>query len=77
MAFGYINVTCGACNHTADLDEFCRTPIFGELPPGEHQCPACGIAFKRKMGEWKFFTFQGERHAIPGKCELVPVDGRL
>lgn len=77
MALGFCNVICGHCGHVADLDEFCRTPIYGELPKGEHQCPACGVAFKRTMSEYKVFHAGGEWHAIPGKCELVPVGGRL
>lgn len=77
MALGFINVTCGSCGHTADLDEFCRTSLFGELPRGEHQCPACNYAFKRVMSDYKVFKAGGEWHAIPGKVELVPVGARL
>jgi ssDNA-binding Zn-finger/Zn-ribbon topoisomerase 1 len=76
MALGFVNVTC-KCGHVADLDEFCRTPVFGELPKGEYQCPACGYAFKRVFSEVKTFKAGGEWHAIPGKCELVQVAGRL
>lgn len=77
MALGFINVTCGRCGCVADLDEFCRTPVFGELPKGEHQCPGCGYAFKRTMSEFKFFKVGHEVLSIPGKVELVPVGGRL
>ena len=77
MALGFVNVTCGSCGHVADLDEFCCTPIFGELPKGEHQCPACGVAFRRVMGEWKVYQVGGTVVGIPGKVELVSVAGRL
>jgi len=37
---------CGKCGHEADFEEFCRTPITGELPRGTHQCPACKRAWR-------------------------------
>ena len=48
-------LTCGKCGHTADFEEFCRTPITGELPPGTHQCPYCRRAWKMEKfeeGRW-------------------------
>jgi len=40
----YCNLIC-KCGHEADYDEFCRTPIRGELPKGHHQCPRCHRAW--------------------------------
>lgn len=42
---GWMNVSC-SCGHTADLEEFTRRPLAGELPPGEFQCPACQKAWR-------------------------------
>ena len=46
MTFGpsLCNITC-TCGHTADIDEFSRTPISGELPPAHYQCPQCRHAW--------------------------------
>ncbi len=44
------NLHCGACGHSADLGEFCRTTMGGELPSGHYQCPACSIAWQVKHG---------------------------
>jgi hypothetical protein len=48
-------LSCGKCGHTADFEEFCHTPIAGELPRGTHQCPACRKAWrmeKTSPGKW-------------------------
>lgn len=49
MADFGIQFRCGACGHTADLWEFCRTPVFGELQHGTFQCPACKRAIRRSV----------------------------
>lgn len=72
----WINVTC-RCGHTADFAEFCRTTIGGELPPGQFQCPACSIAWRRKESGHRILRAGSEVAIIPGKVELVPVQGRL
>lgn len=33
------------CGYMGAYDEFCFTPVFGELPRGEFQCPACKQAW--------------------------------
>lgn len=44
-------ITCGNCQHNADIDKFSAAPIFGELPKGEYQCPACMAAIKQLPGQ--------------------------
>jgi|GEM_PF-2424285 len=72
----WINVTC-QCGHTAGLDEFCRTPVFGELPAGQFQCPACGISWQRKESEHRILRAGSEATIIPGKVEIIPIERRL
>lgn len=43
-----VGMTCGACGHFADLPAFITTPVFGELPRNQFQCPACKHAFTRE-----------------------------
>lgn len=68
-------MTCGWCGHRADLDEFTRTPVGGDLPKNTFQCPACGRAFERRV------SGPGVRYEsglyVPGPVELVPVPSRL
>ncbi|HUS37325.1 MAG TPA: hypothetical protein VM680_18405 [Verrucomicrobiae bacterium] len=33
------------CGYIGAYEEFCFTPIFGELPRGEFQCPQCKQAW--------------------------------
>lgn len=72
----WMNITC-ICGHTADIDDFCRTPIGGELPKGHFQCPACNRAWRRKESEHRILRFGTEATLIPGKVELVPIEARL
>jgi len=71
----WMTMTCGKCRHEADIDEFCRTPVSGELPSGVYQCPACGVAVRRQS------TGPGTRYEsglfVPGPVEIVVVDSRL
>lgn len=51
----YVILKCGACGHADDFMEFRKTPIGGELPGGQHQCPKCGTAWKYEnitKGKW-------------------------
>lgn len=69
-------LTC-KCGHQADLDSFCRTEFFGELPPGQFQCPRCGHAWKRHESEHRIITAGSESMIIPGKVEIIPIERRL
>lgn len=73
---GYVNITC-SCGYTADLGEFCRTPLYGELPPGQFQCPYCKVAWRRKESEHRILRSESAAIIIPGRVEMVPVAGRL
>lgn len=73
----WMHLTCGSCGHTADLDEFCRTPIAGDLPKGHFQCPSCRTAWQRKQSDYRIVMVGKSPLIIPGKVELVPVDARL
>ncbi len=46
------NIRC-ECGHEADIEEFCSTPVSGELPAGTYQCPRCSVAW-RVGAEFKF-----------------------
>lgn len=72
----YCTLIC-SCGHEADLNEFCRTPISGELPKGHYQCPSCGYAWQRKESKPRIISNGFEAMVIPGKVELLPVAARL
>lgn len=72
----WINMKC-RCGYEADLGEFSRTPIAGELPPGHFQCPACRVAWKRQESGHRLFHLGTEVMIIPGKTEIIPVEGSL
>ena len=42
--------TCGKCGHTDNFDLFTSTPIHGDLPNGQYQCPSekCKYAWEVK-----------------------------
>lgn len=40
-------VTC-YCGHTADAEEFWRSPMGLPLPEGVFQCPNCGRAWRKR-----------------------------
>lgn len=41
-----IGINC-SCGYSGDIDEFTRSPLFGELPPGVFQCPKCKKAMRK------------------------------
>ena len=65
-----INITC-SCGHTNDLLAFTSTLVFGDLPPGQFQCPKCGIAWRRRESEHRLLTAGSESIIIPGKVEIL------
>ena len=60
-------ITCG-CGHEAPVSEWCATPILGDLPRGEYQCPKCSRAFMRENNN--------ERYPY-NKILLTPVSPQL
>jgi hypothetical protein len=58
----------------ADIEEFCHTPIMGELPAGQFQSPACTYAFQRRAaGKLRILTApNGDRMAFRDKIVLTP-----
>ena len=79
MSFSYCMLTCGKCGHQADMFDFCATPVYGALPPGQYQCPGCGTAFKvQAAGELRILTApDGEVMAFREKTEVVAIGARL
>jgi len=69
----YCLLTC-TCGHTADLDAFTTTPVYGQLPKNTFQCPACRRAIERRMGKP---ILHPSGWVQPGDMIVVPVDGRL
>lgn len=73
---GFITLSC-RCGHVDDLDNFCKTPINGDLPNGCFQCPACGYAWRRRESEYRVLRAGDEAIFIPGKVELIPMEAWL
>jgi ribosomal protein S27AE len=76
----FMNMTCGKCGKTSDIEEWVKRPLSGELPRDEFQCPRCGYAFKRQPGgEWSpMYDGSGRVAAVvPERIDLVPVPARL
>ena len=55
------SITC-TCGHTADIDEFTRSPLGTELPGGSYQCPGCTRAWRIEKTPIRVhrFTYQGQ-----------------
>lgn len=43
-----IGMTCGSCGHFDDMSRFISTPVWGDLPPNQFQCPKCHEAIERR-----------------------------
>lgn len=79
MNFGpsLCNINCGACGHSADIELFSRTPIFGELPAGHFQCPGCGRAWRIVKGKvsvspTRYYELAGIIKVIPAALVIEP-----
>ncbi len=69
------SITCGRCGQTADMDEFTKTPIGGDLPKGQYQCPFCNVAWKiEKDGE---ATILESGFVMPPKLKVVETDSQM
>ncbi len=70
----WVMVTCGNCGKSAAMDEFCNTPVNGQLPRGVYQCPHCHWAVQRQAG---LPTVTPSGFVMPGKVEFVEVQAYL
>ena len=70
----WMNITCGACGKTADLDAWTSRPISGDLPKDTFQCPHCNQAFIRHLGKPEVYP---NGFIMPGPVSLVPCSSRL
>jgi len=69
-------ISCHKCGGTSAALKWSETPICGDLPVGQFQCPKCGYAFRRQRFEgdpWR--RIDGELQYRP--IDLIPVDSRL
>jgi hypothetical protein len=71
-----MNITC-RCGHEADLLAFCKTPLFGELPKGHYQCPACKISWKRQESEHRILRHGSAATFVAGRVDLIPLESKL
>lgn len=69
-----IQIHCGQCGHTGDAWTFCATPVYGELPAGTFQCPACRRAFRRELGTPKKYP---SGFVVPGDVTIVEAESVL
>jgi hypothetical protein len=69
-----VTLTCGTCGHKGEFDDFCKTPVGGDLPRGVYQCPVCNRAVRVTAGPGTRFP---SGLYVPGPITLVPVDARL
>lgn len=72
----YMQITC-KCTYQGDFDEFSRTLISGELPPGQFQCPSCGLAWQRKETGHRIIRAGSEAMIIADRVEIVLMDRRF
>ena len=70
----WMNITCGKCGHTADLDQWSQTVITGELPLNTYQCPACGYAFERRTQKEQVWA---SGWVEPAQVKEVPIGALL
>jgi hypothetical protein len=70
----WMTLTCGNCGHEAQIDEFTRTPVAGDLPHNVYQCPSCRHAIERRQGKPSVYP---SGFVMPGPVTLVPVDSRF
>ena len=68
-------MACGGCGHTDDIDTFCKTTVYGDLPNNTYQCPSCKLAIERRV------SGKGVRYPsglyVPDPVELVQVSPKL
>lgn len=71
----YCAITCGKCGHYADFFDFRATPIGGELPANQYQCPHCRAAWR--MEPQGRGTLYESGLYVPPAVKAQPVEARL
>lgn len=69
-----ITITCGACGQVSGWAGWYQTPICGELPPGQLQCPQCRRAWRRAR-VIDYHDHQGKWCNTP--FEMIPIPTAL
>lgn len=78
MSTALCTVTCPHCGRDSSLDDMTRTPIGGDLPVGQYQCPHCSFAFQRREASpGQVWRAGKHRMYVPGRLALVPCEARL
>ena len=70
-----ITTTCGKCRHAASIDLFITTPIYGELPASDFQCPNCMTAIR--VGKPLPDTVNEFGRVTTGNLEITEIEGVL
>lgn len=71
-----VRITCGHCRQSSGYSAWTSTPVSGELPSGEYQCPKCGVAFRRERYDGDPLRLIGGKYQYK-PVDLVPIASRL
>ena len=69
-----MSVSCPKCGESADIDDWKKRVVAGDLPANQFQCPKCQFAFKRVPVEKPELAFTPERKLVLKHFALVPCD---
>jgi len=74
-----MNITCGGCQFTGDVNEFTSTPLNGPLPPLHFQCPKCCRAWRVEKSKWETkIGANGQTYRYEtGRNKIVPIQSTL
>ena len=68
-------ITCGDCGVESDLDQWCKSPVYGKLEANQYRCPACKVVIERRpMGKARVFA---SGLILPPPVKVVRVGGVL
>lgn len=68
-------ITCGDCGVESDLEDWCKSPVYGRLKKNQYRCPNCRVVIERRAkGKAQVFA---SGLIIPPSMEVVRVGGVL
>ena len=70
-----IETTCGKCGHKASIDLFMSTPLNGDLPDTDFQCPSCMTAVRRGHAKPNVYNQYGGK--VSGGHDIIEIAGVL
>ena len=67
------NITCAKCDQVSPMSSWVWSPVGGDLPFNEFQCPVCKVRVRKEFGKPEIWDNGEELRAVYRDIKIVEI----